>query len=379
MMDQPDTGGRRLRLARRFARQADFAAATSPLSARLCTLLAGWLEGNDNDEVVAWLLHATLSRRSFDVPMLLLAGLHRDVLAGVPEAGDLARYFPTVGGHLPASDPQLAAILRAAILARGATLADFLRTAKVQTNETARGLCWLLPACAIGWPAIHLIELGASAGLNLVADQRHYHLINTAAASFSLGLGKAPDVVVSCEGTCPLRRSDQIPAILSRTGCDLSPCTLDTSQAEQTLSAFIWGDQIQRMTLLRRGIDALHRVNRGPVPVRMHIADLPADLPHFLASRCPGPDGQPIVISNTYLNTYLADKGASLFPSIAAWAASQDRPVLWLQWEPLRDGPEPPHLGWLAWTADLWRAAQHTRWQLAWVHPHGARVIWLRT
>ena len=51
--------------------------------------------------------------------------------------------------------------------------------------------------------------------------------------------------------------------------------------------------------------------------------------------------------------------------------------MLWLQWEPLRQGAEPPHLGWLAWTADLWLDGRHVRWQLAWVQPHGTRLLWL--
>ncbi len=374
-----DAGDLRHRLARRFARQRDFAVATSPLSARLCDLLAGWLAGNDVDDLVDWLVDAAQTRASFDVPMLLLAGLHRDVLAGVPEAADLAWYFPTVGGDRSPGDPRLTVVLRATILARRAALAEFLRSATVQTNETARGLCWLLPVCSPGWPAVHLIDLGASAGLNLVADQRSFRLTGPGAAPSwpDLGRGKRVEFTVECEGPpCP-QPLHPLPTILSRTGCDLAPFALDTPAAEQTLAAFVWGDQTRRLAMLQGGIKAFHQINRGPAPVRLHPADLPTDLPSFLDTHCRWSDSTPAVLYNTYLTAYLADKGASLPPLIAAWAAKQNRPVLWLQWEPLRQGAEPPHLGWLAWTADLWQNGRHVRWQLAWVHPHGTRLLWL--
>ena len=67
-----------------------------------------------------------------------------------------------------------------AILARREPLAAFIRSANVQTNETGRGLAWLLPVACLGWPAVHLVELGASAGLNLVAERRGYRLMDAA-------------------------------------------------------------------------------------------------------------------------------------------------------------------------------------------------------
>ena len=379
MCDQAGSGDRRHRLARRFARQRDFSAAASPLSARLCDLVSAWLTGVPGDSLGDWLVDATLDRASFEVPMLLLAGLHRDVLVEAPEMADLRRYFPTVGGRRPPNDPQLAPILRAAILARKTELAHFLGTATVQTNETARGLSWLLPTCSPGWPAVHLVDLGASAGLNLVADQRCFHLIGAGAKPSHppLGCGVPVDFTIDCDGPPCSPPPHPLPVILSRTGCDLAPFALDTPQAEQTLAAFVWGDQTRRLAMLRGGIAALHLVNRGPAPVRLHAADLPADLASFLDTHCRRPDGDPFVVFNTYLSAYLTDKGASLRPLLEAWAERQSRPILWLQWEPLWQGDAPPNLGWLAWTADLWHSGRHARWHLAWVHPHGTRLVWL--
>jgi hypothetical protein len=85
----------------------------------------------------------------------------------------------------------------------------------------------------------------------------------------------------------------------------------------------------------------------------------------------------PVVLFNTYLITYLLDKGASLRNHINSWAIGHPQPVLWLQWEPPRDKKKPPAFGWVEWTADLWSQGRHHHWQLAWAHPHGNHIQWL--
>lgn len=370
-----------VRLARRFRKQQEFTAGYSPLYSRLFGLVADWLTApQGSDPLADWLLEVGATRASFAVPLLLLAGLHRDVLAKIPEVAALAQYYPTVGGTLTADDSELAAHFRAAILVRQPHLDHFIRTATVQTNESARGLCWLLPVLSTGWTAIHLVDLGASAGLNLMADQRHYRLNNECGTHCSCDLGSGAPVqfLVADSGLRPpLPRKHSLPAILSRTGCDLAPFFLTTHEAEQTLASFVWGDQTERLVLLRQGIEALHQAEQTAAPVRLHQVDLPDGLSHFLEQQITPYRDAPTVLYNTYLSTYLHDKGTSMQPQIAAWAAQQTRPVLWLQWETLWHGPQPPDLGEVGWTADLWEDGRHVHWHLAWAHPHGTRIQWL--
>lgn len=369
-----------LRLTRRFRKQQEFAAGYSPLYSRLFGVLADWLAvGQGCDPLVDWLLKAAATRPSFDVPLLLLAGLHRDILTGVPEVQALARYYHTVGGTRLAQDPDLAKALRQAILARQNVLADFLRTATVQTNETARGLCWLLPVLYPGWRAIHLVDLGASAGLNLVADLRNYRLTAVEGRVLGdLGHGQPVQFLIANHGEMVLPAGERsLPVILSRSGCDLAPFALATRHDEQTLAAFVWGDKVGRLTLLHQGIAALHQARRSTVPVQLFPANLPGDFTRFLEQRVAPLNDAPIVLYNTYLTTYLNDKGASLRPQLAAWATQQSQPVLWLQWETLWQGPQPPNFGWVGWTADLWQNGRHFHWHLAWAHPHGIRIQWL--
>jgi len=369
------------RLAARFRKQQAFAAGYSPLYSRLFGLLADWLAVETGDDpLVVWLVQAGFGRSSFDVPLLLLAGLHRDILGGLPEVAGLARYYPTAGGLGAADDNRLGTELRAAILARQKPLAAFIETAAVQTNETGRGLCWLLPVLYPGWPVIHLVDLGASAGLNLVAEQRHYQLKaeEKGRGTLAIGKGESPQFLVIGQGEWvlpPVRH--KLPHIVSRTGCDLAPFSLATDRDELTLAAFVWGDQVERMARLRQGIAALHRVNATGAPVRLHPVDLPGELPRFLEEQLAACHGAPLVLYNTYLTTYLQDKGVSLRPLLAAWAARQAQPVLWLQWETPWQGPKPPNFGWVAWSADLWQEGHHWQWHLAWAQPHGTHIQWL--
>jgi hypothetical protein len=142
MTEQPLIDDFPLRLSRRFRRQQAFAAGYAPLSSRVCGLLADWLEvGADRDPVAAWLLAAGRGRASFDVPLLLLAGLHREVLAGEPAVVELARYYPSAGGALDPAGAGFAAALRAALLALRPQLAAFLQQASVQTNEVVSAGC----------------------------------------------------------------------------------------------------------------------------------------------------------------------------------------------------------------------------------------------
>jgi hypothetical protein len=93
------------------------------------------------------------------------------------------------------------------------------------------------------------------------------------------------------------------------------------------------------------------------------------------------PGVEPLVCYNTFVRMYLPDKGLAMRHHLAEWARKQDRPVVWIQWEPPsslnnRHG-KATYYGWLAWTIDMWHKGQEQHWHIAWVHPHGQQVQWL--
>ncbi|MBP6786066.1 MAG: DUF2332 domain-containing protein [Candidatus Promineofilum sp.] len=367
----------RQRLAGRFREQERFADGYSPLYAALFDVVVDWLAA-DNDSLADWLVEASRQREPLEVTLLLAAGIHREVLRGTAAA--LAGYYSTAGG-MRTVDTEFPAALRATVAVHRARLAGFIRQANVQTNETGRGVAWLLPLVCLGWPAVHLLELGASAGLNLVAERRGYRLaddMNPARTLLTLGEGPAQFTILA-PGAAGLPSPAASPAILSRTGGDMLPFHLRTAEDELTLAAFIWGDQPQRMARLREGIAALRDVAGSAAPVSLRPLRLPDELPAFLVEAFPAPAGAPVVIFNTTVSMYLPDKGDSMRGMIDAWASAQSVPVLWLQWEPDREGRRPPEREWLAWTADYWPndgRADPRRFRLGWVHPHGAALQW---
>lgn len=369
------------RLAEKFRQQEEFTTGYSPLYARLFGLVADWLESPvaTEDPLVSWLVEAGHNRRSLDVTLLLAAGLHRDVLAGEGAAAGLAQYFPTVGGERSPDDPGFESALREVILLRRSRLKAFIQEATVQTNETGRGLCWLFPIMSTGWERILLVDLGASAGLNLLAERRAYRLVEAGTRSRLLDLGQGQPVqfVTKCRGNlAPLNhyRARPLPHIGGRIGCDLAPFPLSSREDELTLASFVWGDQVARVQRLREGIAAFHQVESSDAPVKLYRVDLPDELNRFLHQHVPVEPDTPVVIYNTWMTSYLHDKGQSMMYHVDQWAVCQKRPVLWLQWEPPRDGSEPPENGWCAWTADLWQSGKHHHWRLGWAHPHGGEV-----
>lgn len=350
--------------------QERFSQGYAPLYGRIFAVLTEWLESPQatTDPVVRWLLEVGHTRQPLVITNLLVAGLHREILANAPSTARLATFYPTVGGN--PDQEGLAEVLREAILANLERLTPFLQTANVQTNETGRGLVWLLPLLLSGWETVHLVDLGASAGLNLLADYRHYRLVaNQGTAELELGLGKSPQFVVQTKGELEQfsGRLGKMPAFLTRTGGDLYPFYLRTNQDHLTLLSYVWADHTPRLARLGEAMAALHSYQGH---FQLLSLDLPAGLPSFLTENVPA-DPHPVLIYNTYVTAYLSDKGQSLRERIGSWAKQQPRPVLWVQWEPPVNGVEPPGFGWCGWTADYWHGDSYQQHQLGWVHPHG--------
>lgn len=361
-------------LLNRFNSQVTFADGYSPLYEKLFGTVARWLGERPDDPLVQWLVEVSAERKAIEVTLLLMAGLHRDVLLKQPAVAELAAFYPSVGGDV-AANGRFHKALYTAIQNSEARLAPFIQNATVQTNETGRGIFWLLPALMTRWQACHLLDLGASAGLNLVADQRGFQLIDSDNNQTQIGKAATAQFTTQCQNSVPpVWAAAPIPTILSRTGCDLRPFPLTTSEDRATLTSFIWADQTARIERLREGIAAFATVN-DQTPIDLHAIDLPDELPTLLeqlfATR-----SEPLLIYNTFMTVYLRDYGRDLRHHIANHATQHNKTILWAQAEPLWGGEKPPVADWCAWTVDLWQGNAHHHWHIAWVHPHGTAVLW---
>lgn len=194
----------------------------SPLYARICAAVAG------DDEVLATMLVAPVAQRR---PMLLLAAIHDVLLAGTVHP--LAAHVPTLAGDgVAVGDPGELA-LDLCRLHRD-VIAEILATRSTQTNEVNR-TCALRAALAVTTPPgqpLRLVELGASAGLNLLLD-RYAYRYELAPASASDDRAAAGTATVQCACVVEGARPSPIPApvIAERVGVDLDPIDVRDERA----------------------------------------------------------------------------------------------------------------------------------------------------
>ncbi len=187
-------------------------------------------------------LEPHMPRSRMLAPLLLLAAIHRMVLEG--KLPDAARFYPSTGGQADVNGlwPHLLKAVPHVVV-----------PASVQTNEVERSRA-LLPGFleVVRQTALplRLLEIGASAGLNLRWD--HFSFL---------------DVPSSVR-------------VIERRGCDLNPIdpTLDESRA--AMLCFVWPDQTDRLRKLAEVIEIARCV---PAPVdrcdavdwlRIQLADL---------------------------------------------------------------------------------------------------------
>lgn len=134
-------------------------------------------------------------------------------------------------------------------------LYGFVREHRVQTNEVQRS--WvLLPLFlhAVGPADVHVVELGASAGLNLVWDRWRYRY---AAGDWGPSAGGALTLAGEERRALPAALLAERPQILSRVGIDLDPVDVCTEEGARLLRSFVWAGQDDRLARLDRAIEAL--------------------------------------------------------------------------------------------------------------------------
>lgn len=371
-----------------ITRQAAFTRGYSPLYAAILDALAGWLRGVDGDP-------ATAVRRRFVAfaagqawdndlePILkLAAALHSFVLAGDPRVARLRPYYLTVtdGAEAREIGASFAEELRDALDELGDDLVGAARAWVIQTNETARGVVWLLPAALLQIEAMHLVELGASAGLNLFADLRRFDL-RWPDVNVTLGQAEALQFETICEGAHPGTLGMRAPEVLTRIGADARVVDLDAPGAETQLAACVWGDQPLRMQRLQEAL-ALRRKFQGTAQAaRVVRARLPEELEEFLGKAIPTQPLAPVVLFDTYVTAYFNDvdhgalvRGVEAFAR--SWTLRHRLPWLWVRFEPPRVGePVAPHVGWCRWWVEAWTQGRRRRIELGWAHPHCVRAV----
>jgi hypothetical protein len=333
-----------------FRAQAEHCAGLgSPFTPRLCTLLADRLAPGAPiaDRLLGW--PGDPSPRADALPLRLAGALHALVLER-HDPGLLAVYPP----HDAADDALWAAV--AAALAAHPAFVDARLDGPPQTNETQRSAALapghLTVAAETGLP-LAVLEIGASAGLNLLWDRFAYAFGPAAWGDPASPVRIAPNWRGPPPPLPPAR-------VAERAGCDRTPLDASDPATETRLLSFVWADQTDRLARLRAAL-AMARAAR----IRVDRADAADWLDVRLAAPRPG---LARVVAHSIVWQYLPPATQARIEARLADAgavATRDAPLAWLRLEP--DGGVPG----AAITLTLWpggvtrtlgRADFHGRW-----------------
>jgi hypothetical protein len=261
------------------------------------------------------------------VPALrLLAGLHELVLAG--DAPELADFYPSAGGTR--APRGVWPVARAAIEQHRAWLATSVRRT-VQTNDVGRAavlftaLLWVTSRTR---RPIRLLEIGASAGLNLRADRYAYVVDRTLLGNPGSRVRFNEPLETTAGITFDLRDAADELTISQRAGCDAHPLHPGDPTDQRRLLSYIWPDELDRFA-------------RTAAAIRETAADPPAvdaaDAADWLAARLADPTGPPeavTVVWQSIFRQYVDDETRARLDD-GFCAATSD--VAWIAMEPIAD------------------------------------------
>jgi hypothetical protein len=285
-----------------------------------------------------------------DVASLRAAGaLHRLALKGVDP-------FKTLFARLDRDPKALRDAVRAA--AERPEIAAWLHNPP-QTNEVGRSAVFLPGffeiARAQGKP-LHLLEIGASGGLNLLFDRYGYRLGDTAWGDPLSPVQLRPEWTGPSPEPAPLR-------VLSRRGCDQLPVDLSDDEARVRLLSYVWADQAERVARVRGALQIAQA--DPPVVDKAKAADwLETQLAEL-------PAGATTVVYHSFAWLYFDPQTQGRIAAAmqkAGARADRDHGLAWLSFES-SDNTENPYLD-----LTLWPGGQKQR--LARAHPHGRWVKW---
>lgn len=336
-----------------FARQASYCDGHgSPFTARL---LRGLAQAMTEGEAV---LHAVASWQGEPMadalPLRVAGALHALVLEG--RSPELAQCYP---GGSNNNDDALQRATIAALASNPDVLADYLASPP-QTNEVGRSAVLLggftTIAAYTGLP-LRLLELGASAGLNMNWDRYRYRLGDCVMGDASSAL----ELVPIWQGELPPAASI---SVVERSACDRSPVDVLNATQRQRLRSYVWADQYSRLQQLNAALEVA-----AQRPVRVEQAKADAWIAHKLAAPLPG--GVATVIYHTIFWSYLSPEAQARIASTihaAGQAATTEAPLAWLRFE-INDFQGHPRL-----LLSLWPGPQDLH--LADAQAHGSAISW---
>ncbi|MEN9683435.1 MAG: hypothetical protein RLZZ427_1186 [Pseudomonadota bacterium] len=338
-----------------FANQVAYCiASNAPATARVVAAVQALLEAGEGgallDAVRGW-AGAPLADA---LPLRVAGGIHALYLAG--HAPGLDAIYRNEAG---CDD---AALVAGAIHAHEAELLPWL-DGPPQTNEAGRSANFI---AAMLWlaeqglpPSFQCLEIGSSAGINLMLDRYHYDLAGVQVGPEPGAMHFTPD----WNGNPP---PDRAISIAETRGCDVAPVDLTDPAQALRLKAYIWPEHTVRFERMEAAVAAA--IQSPPDLVQMNAAE-------FVEAELAKPQaaGTTRVLMHSIVWQYVpADQQSRVTAAMEAAGAraTPERPLAWISVEANRV----LHLHELI--VRFWPGGGEPV-LLARAHPHGAGIDWL--
>lgn len=293
---------------------------------------------------------------------VLYASVHYLLLRGNDH--DLRRFYPNLNGASTDHDIENAfPLFRQFVAENRDELTPILRSRVTNTNEVGR--CAILHAgfqalARLAGEPLHLIELGPSAGLNLIWD-RYGICYRKDGSSLVAGMADALLMIeteVRGERVPPHGRP---PCVASRIGLERDPVDLSDQAERDWLRALVWPDHVARFAKLDQ---ALAIVSQETLPIER--GDALELLPDALSEV---PARETVCVYHSFVTYQFSQEQRSALDDLLI-AASLRRPVWRLSLEGTLSGDAPLLLY-------AYKDGIKSKRLLAQCQPHGAWVEWL--
>ncbi|WP_435332517.1 DUF2332 domain-containing protein [Haloarchaeobius sp. TZWWS8] len=340
-----------------FARWCD---GTSPLYARLARGVAA------DDDLLAIAGAVPADQPG---PNNLFAAVHALLLDGVDHP--VRRFYPSVvDDPVSPEDVDPVPAFREFVVANEERIREFVSTRRTQTNAVGRCAA-LYPAFAhvaerVGEP-FALVEVGCSAGLNLLFDRYRYRY-ETAAGERRVGHEHSS---VSVETV--LRGGDPTlpptpPTVAERAGIDVNPLDVTDEADVNWLRALVWPEHTDRLERLTAACELARRD-----PPRLVAGDALDVLPEVVAAL---PDGLPVVGFDTQVRYQFTEAERERFDEVLS-AVAAGRALHWLSGDATVEDDGDPGMT-LTWTDFGGDGRKRETTTLARYEGHGRWLRWLQ-
>lgn len=266
----------------------------SPLYQHLCGVIAGDAE-----------LMRVINRLEHTPQLNILFAAVQYLMTSGGEH-DLASFYPNFTNE-PLSLAGVARPFRDFVLANEGEIVELGATRYTQTNECRRCLALLPMTWMSGLDRFHLVDVGTSAGLNLLLDKYHYRW-----GGFEWGPESPVSLVGQVRGNLPEPVDIEI---LGRTGIDLNPIDPTRPEERRWLESLVWPEHNERRDRLHSALELASQVEMDLV-----VGDVLQVLPDVLDTI---PDGTPVLIMNSFVLNQFTDEQRSEFERLVLAGSSE--------------------------------------------------------